>query len=445
MKALVIELTAVSPLAIRADHAPGGTETAKYIPGSTLLGCLAATHRLLRPGQDKEFAEFFLKGAVQYPCLYPASFKAPELHPLHTSVHPLPQTAQSCKRFSGFSRLPREKEEDERHGVRDSLLDWAIFKYSGERRLKPLEEHKNCSYQNKQGKRCGIPLDHYEGYYRRVDQAGREADFADKVYLGQAYIETRLQTHTGINRERGIVEEGILYSREVIEEGMRFWGLLKLPENLVSSFEAFMREVRQEDVSNEDRRETRGLVRVGNGRTRGMGKVYLKLRPLDEELTEEDRYTRFVKRLEEFQKRLSVRAKEHDLPEIQRFHFALTLHSPVILSDDLLRYRGRIDGATLAQEARIPNSRENPTFELLYTNASVRRVSGWQELWGTPKTNEYAIETGSVFLFSCALDQANALLRPLFELEEQDLGKRRDEGFGRVCFSDPFHLEGKLQ
>ncbi|MBV9710203.1 MAG: hypothetical protein JO011_04715, partial [Ktedonobacteraceae bacterium] len=65
--------------------------------------------------------------------------------------------------------------------------------------------------------------------------------------------------------------------------------------------------------------------------------------------------------------------------------------------------------------------------------------TGWQELWGTPRAAEYAIESGSVFLFTCPSPPDNALHNALFALEEQGMGKRRAEGFGRICISDPFH------
>ncbi len=56
MKHFYLRVTARSPLAIRSDHAEGGVKTTQYIPGATLLGSLAASHRILRPEQEDEFA-----------------------------------------------------------------------------------------------------------------------------------------------------------------------------------------------------------------------------------------------------------------------------------------------------------------------------------------------------------------------------------------------------
>ncbi|HWS84702.1 MAG TPA: hypothetical protein VN207_10640, partial [Ktedonobacteraceae bacterium] len=82
-----------------------------------------------------------------------------------------------------------------------------------------------------------------------------------------------------------------------------------------------------------------------------------------------------------------------------------------------------------------------PKLECIYYAASLRRVTGWQELWGTPRTREFAIESGSVFLFACSSPPDQTLLKALFALEEHGMGKRRAEGFGRVCVSDQFHQQ----
>ena len=74
MKHIALNVQAISPLAIRSDHAPGGAETTKYISGTALAGSLAAIHRLYHPDDRENFERLFLKGWVQYPDLYPATF-----------------------------------------------------------------------------------------------------------------------------------------------------------------------------------------------------------------------------------------------------------------------------------------------------------------------------------------------------------------------------------
>jgi CRISPR-associated protein Csx10 len=429
-----LTLEALSPLAIRADHAAVGSGSSGYLSGTALAGSLASAHRLFHPNDDTLFEQLFLSGQVHYPDLYPAAFKSEAMRGAETlPVSPLPKTAQSCKRFPGFFPVRDEEPDDDRHGVRDTLLDWARFelykatlKESGQRidtteLLKPLVAHKTCQ----QGT-CRQPMERFGGYYRRDDNLPERNTII-------ATPATRLQTHTGINRETGTVQESILYHRRVFQEETRFWGLVKTSDAAAGPFKAFIEEV-----------GLSGLVRVGTSRTRGMGKVHLSVQPVDEE---PDRFERFKHRLALFSTRLRDQAGEmspasgpHLTPD--PFYFALTLHSPLILRDDLLRYRGTIDEDTLRDLLHLPRH----PFTRVYQAASVRRISGWHDLWGTPRTNEYAIDTGSVFLFASAIAPAEgepsaALWQELFRLEEEGAGRRRAEGFGRVCVSDPFHLE----
>ncbi|GAC1357608.1 MAG: hypothetical protein NVSMB38_40140 [Ktedonobacteraceae bacterium] len=447
MKQFSLSVIARAPLAIRVDHAPEGAETSKFIPGTTLIGSLAAVHRLLSYAKDAEFEELFLREAVSYPHLYPASFRSKELHGADTPVYAIPKTAQSCKRFPGFRDLgdeDRKLGEDEGHGVRDGLLDWAMFKIgiaSGEddiNVLPVLEAFKNCSYphphhEESNGKECGATLDHLDGYYRWSDKMPRQR--------GLAKVDLRLQTHTGINRTSGIVQDGILYSRQVFEEGTRFWGMVNVADNAVDSFENFQQDVYAHDLpTRNNKTQVQGLVRIGTGRTRGMGKVEIAIQPRTHA---EDAFEAFKQRLELFNKAVYERAERYGYKDLlQPFYFALTLHSPVILHDELLRYRGTIDGNTLAQQLGI--SSDVTQFHLFYQAAGMKRLSGWQELWGTPRTNEYAIDSGSVFLFSSTQGADDAWLRPLFELEQRGLGRRTAEGYGRILISDPFHREGDL-
>jgi CRISPR-associated Csx10 family RAMP protein len=259
---------ACSPLAIRADHAPGGAATAPYIGGATLVGGLAAVYRLYHPERRDEFERLFLSGQVQYPNLYPASFKHSQAQRNSASpVYPVPRTAQSCKRFPGFIG---DGEDDLPHGVRDSLFDWATFELGGKTReaLKPLLKHEECLRSG-----CHKAMHHFPGFYRHLDDGKRWAEMK---------VKKRLQTHTGINRETGTVQEGILYSREVFAEQACFSGVVKLPDELADSFEKFIAQVGES-----------GLVRVGNGRTRGLGKVALSTSSAEHVELEAFKFERF--------------------------------------------------------------------------------------------------------------------------------------------------------
>ena len=161
-----------------------------------------------------------------------------------------------------------------------------------------------------------------------------------------------------------------------------------------------------------------------------MGKVTLQIEDAE---NDQQRFATFSKRIVDFQKALEQRAHYFKLEQLPHpTFFALTLHSPVILCDDLLRYRSTIDAEVLQEllGCRMPG------LELIHHAESMQRVTGWQELWGTPRAAEYAIESGSVFLFACSSPLDAKVLEALFALEEKGVGKRCAEGFGRICISD---------
>jgi CRISPR-associated protein Csx10 len=430
VKYFSLELTTLSPVAIRADHAPSGVASIPYITGTTLAGSLAAAYRSYYDERSSDFERLFLSGQVQFPHLYPATIKDKSVREsmpewertsklAFSSVYPLPRTALSCKRFSGFSLTA---DDSERHGVHDTLFDWAIFQRGSQsfQALKALQEHKNC-------KKCGKATHQFSGFYRHVSSPrGR--------FTVQTGAGTRLQTHTGIDRATGTVQEGMLYSRQVFDENSRFQGVVKLPDDdeLARSFTNFIGQMKG-----------LGLIRIGTGRTRGMGKVELTIEPLEEKPFG---YGLFTERLENFNQTMQKALEDAKIQvDSAPFYFALTLHSPAILRDSLLRYRGSINAEALADLLGTAQFTQEH-FERIYQTASVQRITGWNDLWGTPRFQEIVIESGSVFLFAFKGEMASkGLYEALFRLEREGIGERTAEGFGRVYISDPFHREEGLR
>jgi CRISPR-associated protein Csx10 len=307
-------------------------------------------------------------------------------------------------------------EAGSRHGIRDNLLGWARFRLQERAGITDPDALLASFRLNCPAEGCEHQPGHISGYYRRDGQSGN---------MMLAHVDTRLQTHTGINRQTGTVQEGILYNRRVFAEYARFWGAVKVAEELVPFFESFIKDAGHS-----------GLVRIGTGRTRGMGEVCFSCEPMEDE---QQRFAAFQKRLGDFnmtlQSVLPASIAERERPF---FFFALTLHAPVILCDPLLRYHGVIDEQALANLLGLSVNH----FTCVHAVAATMRIMGWDDLWGTPKAHEIAIETGSVFLFKTTLSQHD-LERALFTLEEEGIGQRKMEGFGRVYVSDPFHQEVK--
>ena len=413
MKSTLI-VSSESPLNLRVSRSTESFETLDYIPGTALLGAFAAAHRKTRNDGD-QFARFFLSGEVCFGNLYPANFQQREfsntdLRDDEQPVKPIPKTARSCKRFSGF-RFKADAGNKERHGVMDSLIHWSLFAISGQTKIEILDAHKNCIYVDRHGK-CDELLDAFSGFYRYGQ---------DTTHIGKSETKTRLLTRTGISRETGTVQEGILYNREVINEGQLFWGTMSfVDESVCDDFYDFA-----EDVG------VKGILRIGNNLTRGLGRLGV---PQIEELGPEDIDT-LKKRAEAFNGEFHAAAKMYDVDLPHQFYFSITLQSDAILFDSQLRYQTTLHADYLHHVWNLPNA------ALVYQNAGQRHFAGWNALFGLPKAAERAISMSSVFLFGYDGTPDDGFYQNLYTMEEKGIGKRRSEGFGQVTVSDTFHYE----
>jgi CRISPR-associated Csx10 family RAMP protein len=398
---VVLNLRAESPVAFRTGRDAGRAETLPYIPGSALLGGLAAAHTILYPHKTEQFGEFFVRGRVRYGNAYPASFPPVQraLQDETSPVRPLPLTARSCKRWPGF-RFQRDADH-EYHGVFDHLLPWALFALSGERAIGPLERVATCP-------ECNTSLDTFRGFYRRAATDGA---------IGRSALDTTLLTRTGISRTTGAAHAGILYSREAVPEGATFWAELTMPDKLFDKFRDFADEAGGE-----------GLLRVGTNRTRGLGRLAVVS---CRQSKEADTTAVVAARVRAWNELLKQAAKEASVTLPPGWYVPITLASDALVLDPLLRWRLQLDGSVLADSGVTGAT-------LVYHTASVRRVTGWNGLWGLPREDALAIGMGSVFVVRFEQEpDFGALLR----LQEEGIGERKAEGFGRVTVADPFHRE----
>ena len=411
MKA-TITVSSESPLNLRVSRSTASFETLKYIPGTALLGAFAAAHRKICNDED-QFTRFFLSGEMCFGNLYPANFQQDEfsntdLRGDDQPVKPIPKTARSCKRFSGF-RFKADAANKERHGVMDSLIGWSLFALSGQTKIRILNTQRECAYIGKRGK-CEESLDAFSGFYRRGEDVNQ---------IGKSEAKTRLLTRTGISRETGTVQESILYNREVINEGQWFWGTMSFSdESLCDIFCDFA-----EDVG------VKGILRIGNNLTRGLGKLGV---PQIEELSPEDMDV-LKKRAEAFNEKFHATAEIYGVDLPHQFYFPITLQSDAILFDSQLRYQ------TTLHENYLHHIWDLPNVALVYQNAGQGYITGWNSLFGLPKAAERTISMGSVFLFGYDGTLDNGFYQNLHNIEEKGIGKRKSEGFGQVTVSDIFH------
>lgn len=396
---LALSLRALAPIALRSGRDAQHSSTLPYIPGATLLGALASAHQQLAPSSRDQFAEFFLRGRLQVGNAYPADFANPALQDWRSAVSPLPVTARTCKRWAGFRF--QSSPEAIYHGVHDQLAAWTVFALSAEQAVQPLQAAAHCAA-------CGESMDAMHGFYRRGGSAGEYGKSAERLAL---------LTHAGINRATGAVEQGILYTNQVLASGTRFSMRAQVDDAISRSFRAFVEEA-----------DDTGLLRAGSSRTRGLGLLKAEIRELDDE---PDARAALEARLKAFDERVRSLAQQARVRAAHRLYVPITLTSDVLLRDHLLRWRTRIDADVLSA-AGIAGG------ELLYHAARVRRIMGWNAVQGLPHADAFAIAMGSVFVFGFAREPGSATL---LALQRTGLGLRRDAGFGCVVVADPFHSE----
>ncbi len=419
---MIYAVTAVAetPLAIRRGRNNSDASTLDYIPGSVLLGALVNAHHVMRNNSD-ELEPLLFSETVQFSNLYPArlpevadeevAMKLELLNDPALPVYPFPNTARSCKRFGGF--YYDSPQPDEHHGMYDHLLPLAFFEINRQTKPEILCSHKHCAHKNEQGVVCEEergPQKH--GYYRRGDDPDQWVSFE---------VKQMLRTHTGISRTTGTVQQSILFSRSVLTAESCFWGTLQVDNETATGLKQFIEEASQA-----------GLVRVGSNRSRGMGRITVRLSGFEPDTKE-----KLVGRLQTFNQVLKDAAESHKIDLKYDCYVPLTLTSDAILVDHLLRYQTFLGPDYLATGHQIEGA------ELVYSNAQPQRIMGWNSLWRLPKADELAIAMGSVFLFGFKNALNDQLIAGLFDLQAAGVGIRRREGYGQLLVANPFHWEAK--
>jgi CRISPR-associated Csx10 family RAMP protein len=340
---------------------------------------------------------------------------------MELAVKPLPMTAQTCKRFKGF-RFHVEKDDEERHGVADLLIPWALFKISNERCVDVISAHADCSF-TQNNRQCDQILDRISDsvFYRQ----GHAAEI-----IGASKIETRIITRSGISRRRGAVQEEILYSREVLEENQVFWGRLRCDDDdLFKAFKEFLNEASEY-----------GQIYLGGNKTRGMGRVQVRRCQIDDdEITHVQHIERLKQDVSAFTAKLKQAAQIYDIHLKHELYIPITLQADAILRQSPTAYGTRINGAFFAETLGIQG------VTLVHQVAATCRVMGWNASIRLPKQAEVAIQKGSVFLLGYSEPDNAAFWEALIDMETHGVGERRHEGFGVVTVADQFHMEGNLR
>lgn len=410
-----LEAELKSPLVIRRQRQSPRSEGASYISGTLVRGAFAQLYLQRFGDADDTFRQIFLDESY---CRF---------GPLDPGRHVFPLTAMSCKRSPGFTvpsdhtAAGKKAENGQRsgpHGVLDLLHLRIALRLKGE-----LVEMPKCQV-------CQQDLKAHAGFWDRKGNAPVDAKRQWRRSLGY---------HVGIDPYTETAAESVFFSVPTLEPIVETTGQASLYGFVDGNEEA---KCRLADLLDDEDY----LLSIGHAKTRGYGKVRVHLGDTIECTTSDwEQWSRDMLR------HLGIEESHFD----DWLLFSLSLPTGAVLVDEVLRY-------TLDPSGLIPwlppLAPPDPTLSLaecpsvtwqggrINSVAAVARhelVRGWNVAHGLPKQDEWAVSRGSVYvyLFQGSRDDRTSLCAALKHLEQDGVGLRRNEGFGRVVICDPFHTQ----
>lgn len=408
-----------SPLLCGDESAVGNyQETLDYIPGSVLRGAIAEW--IL--AQDEAAFQRIFSEADRPP-------RFGNAYPTFSDVwgYPFPATARTCKQHSGYAT----SNKPDGHGVVDILIPQALYELSsdprfphraillpeaGEKYLTLTQSYEpRCLCRDEQGQLCGGDVRPASGFY--VLRPGGPGP-APRPRIARA-------THVGINRARGVAEDALLFTLETIEPTTKgiFRGEVLYDETYAADFERLL------DFQGEGR-----VLRIGRGRSRGMGKVKVTLASPPDQTPQEALEKRQADLQEVFEEESQRYAEVSGFALASGHFFTVTLRSPALFTD------------SAGLPSLWPDLTNTPLQAALRLRswARTRPFGGWHSAAQLPRRTRQAVEPGAVYLYFVPAAQITkvALLDALLQLEFGGVGDQRERGFGQVTVCAPFHYVG---
>lgn len=432
MRTFRVLVTTLSPLVVAGRQVAmgGATRTLKYIPGSVLRGALAGA--LLQNGYTNgstEFKGLFENNRVCYGNLYPTTAQG-------AIAWPLPATAWSCKLEPGFVTAPREEAG---HGVIDSL----VAQFSGRASLPDYNQCQHPACYIASAPEESTPREPIEGYYT-IEHKGAKQEYCKPDPT------RRLITRTAMSGRWGTARPGFLYTVEAIAEEQLFSGFIHIEENTIEENNRENGDKLAETLQVMIRAiNNHGGLRLGMGRSRGLGQVRLQL---FDDCPTQDWHLGVAGSFE--QRWQTPELNNYLTPEQadKYFAFAITLYSDAILLDDFGRYQTTLNSAAWRRIIRYVHE---PTMaqalssqiECVWEASAAHSVRNWRFApgWRKPSNEELAVTRGSVFVCT-ALKTEKAPVQVLLQhLESTGIGRRRAEGFGQFVVGHPWHTVGGVK
>ncbi len=351
-------------------------ETHQIIPGTVLLGALAnrvakRTQISQNPLAHQQFVEMFFRGGISVTGLLSAQGTSV----LFPSV-PAPKAWAQCELYPRFARETAE----EPHPLYDLSL----------------ADKEKCD-------ECGNKLNPVTGF---INLDGVERSYHE--------IKTREEIHTQMNRKTGRVNEGDLYTYEMIEAGQWFVGELRCAPGMWTQLQN----------STELRANSAFTLRLGKATRRGYGLTHFYL----EEVAEKEpiAWTEYA---------LSERIPSQNAEEPR--DLTMLFLTDAILTDDWGRSVHSVDQKMLAKLLKVDASH----IKQMEAFVSSRSIDSFNTHRRMPRWRDEAIVAGSMVRFTLEGLTDEAVEEVLRSVETYGTGLRRQEGFGIVAFNHPVFLE----
>ena len=412
-----------SPLLITRQQVGFVWESEEYIPGGVLRGAVAEV--AARHGQD-------LKALFDRP-------NAPRFGHAYAGLGPpvgiLPQTARTCKRHSGFRR---DGQDDERHGVWDTLLLQVFGEMQTEARC-PICDQSTAP----RGGETYVAIGSSEEWR----------------YVSPGAIFRRIG-RTAVARERGAVADRLLYTLEVIAEVMERDELddYGRPLRAATVFHGFVWGDSADNLPWV--KWLRGVNHLGGARSRGLGQVRIEAEVEKTSLVTEDEMIQAAKHLTEGK---PATAPDHSPNGMGLLDRILAFNQKVYALENLKKeehlkfwyFTVDLQSDTILGDVRRPCYWPGPAdlglpepVELMWWLARYGQVRGWSAAWGLPKPTIPALTAGSTFVYRVPRgdeDLTRQVLGRCITLEREGIGQHREEGLGWVQICTPFHLETEVR
>lgn len=228
----------------------------------------------------------------------------------------------------------------------------------------------------------------------------------------ESYIPLQTKMHVSIDNRTKRSLTGELYSYEAIPTGTHYVG-----------------EITLSDVEWHTFAETTGIrlnkafdIFIGKGRRRGYGRCKAIIQPVEDETTPP------VWCPVKLSERLQLSGKDWLL---------MVFASDTILLDDwgrAVNFEDKKSG-----QAALKALLQLGSITIQHTNIQPKLIEGFDLRSGLPMWRDLGIAKGSVIAFEMA--NSNESIEDVFaNLEQQGIGLRRSEGFGRVIFNHPLYF-----